>query len=193
MINSKTPLVALRDTVVFPKFVIPLFIGRPKSIVAIEEAFSNDKLVVFVTQKDSAVDNVSPSDLYKFGTVCRIEQMIKLTDGTIKILVEGLYRAIIDEIIDDAEMMIAKVTEVASEQKVATQELEGLSLAVLSNFKAFFKHDKKLSPDVFDSISSIDDLSKLADTVASYLPLKISERQKILEILSVSDRLEKLI
>ncbi|MBQ9335618.1 MAG: endopeptidase La [Alphaproteobacteria bacterium] len=193
MTNSKIPLVALRDTVVFPKFVVPLFIGRPKSVVSIEAAFSNDKLVVFVTQKDSAVDNVEPNDLYKFGTVCRIEQMIRLTDGTIKILVDGLYRVIIDEIIDDDEMMVAEVTEVASEQKVVPQELEGLRLAVLSNFKTFFKHDKKFSPDVLDSISSIDDLSKLADTVASYLPLKISERQKILEILSISERLEKII
>lgn len=192
--KNKIPLVALRDTVVFPKFVIPLFIGRPKSIRAVENAFADDRLVVFVTQRDSTLDIVTPDDLFRFGTVCHIDQMITLTDGTIKILADGIYRARIDGIID-GDQMFAEVTEVASDYSnynVGKKNIDALRLAVLSNFEAFFKQNKKLPADVLTSITSIEDPSKLCDTVASYLPLKISERQNILEILSVSERLEKL-
>lgn len=193
--KNKIPLVALRDTVVFPKCVIPLFIGRPKSIRAIEQAFANDRLVAFVTQKDPTVDVVNPDDLFRFGTVCHIDQMITLTDGTVKILADGIYRAIIDEIID-GDPMFAEVTEVASDYSnynVGRKNIDALRLAVLSNFDTFCKQNKKLPADVLASVSSIEDPSKLCDTIASYLPLKISERQNILEILSVSERLEKLI
>ena len=193
--KNKIPLVALRDTVVFPKCVIPLFIGRPKSIRSIEQAFANDRLVAFVTQKDPTVDVVNPDDLFRFGTVCHIDQMITLTDGTVKILADGIYRAIIDEIID-GDPMFAEVTEVASDYSnynVGRKNIDALRLAVLSNFDTFCKQNKKLPADVLASVSSIEDPSKLCDTIASYLPLKISERQNILEILSVSERLEKLI
>ena len=193
--QNKMPLVALRDTVVFPKSVIPLFIGRPKSIRAIEQAFAYDRLVVFVTQKDPTIDVVNPDDLFRFGTVCHIDQMITLTDGTVKILADGIYRAIIDEIID-GDPMCAEVTEVASDYSnynVGHKNMDALRLAILSNFETFCKQNKKLPADVLASISSIEDPSKLCDTIASYLPLKISERQNILEIISVSERLEKLI
>ena len=193
--QNKMPLVALRDTVVFPKSVIPLFIGRPKSIRAIEQAFAYDRLVVFVTQKDPTIDVVNPDDLFRFGTVCHIDQMITLTDGTVKILADGIYRAIIDEIID-GDTMCAEVTEVASDYSnynVGHKNMDALRLAILSNFETFCKQNKKLPADVLASISSIEDPSKLCDTIASYLPLKISERQNILEIISVSERLEKLI
>ena len=193
--QNKIPLVALRDTVVFPKCVIPLFIGRPKSIRAIEHAVAYDRLVAFVTQKDPTIDVVNPDDLFKFGTVCHIDQMITLTDGTVKILADGIYRAIIDEIID-GDPMFAEVTEVASDYvnyNVGSKNIDALRLAALSNFETFCRQNKKLPADVLASISSIEDPSKLCDTIASYLPLKISERQNILEILSVSERLEKLI
>ena len=189
---TQIPLVALRDTVVFPKFVVPLFIGRPKSIRAIEEARTRDSLVSFVTQKDPTLDLVTPRDLYRFGTVCHIEQMIKLTDGTVKILVDGIYRAHIEKIIEK-DMMYGEVVEATSDQKLDYKKLDALRLAVLSNFESFFKQNRKLPTDVLSSISSIEDPSKLCDTIASYLPLKISERQSILETLSVNDRLEKLI
>ena len=189
---TQIPLVALRDTVVFPKFVVPLFIGRPKSIRAIEEARTRDSLVAFVTQKDPTLDLVTPRDLYRFGTVCHIEQMIKLTDGTVKILVDGIYRAHIEKIIEK-DMMYGEVVEATSDQKLDYKKLDALRLAVLSNFESFFKQNRKLPTDVLSSISSIEDPSKLCDTIASYLPLKISERQSILETLSVNDRLEKLI
>lgn len=192
---NKIPLVALRDTVIFPKSVVPLFIGRPKSIRAIEQACAYNSLVVFVTQKDPTIDIVNPDDLFRFGTVCHIDQMITLTDGTVKILADGIYRAVIDEIID-GDPMFAKVTEVASDYSnynVGYKKLDALRLAVLSNFETFCKQNKKLPTDVLASISSIEDPSKLCDTIASYIPIKISERQNILEILSVRERLEKLI
>ncbi|MDR2598323.1 MAG: endopeptidase La [Holosporales bacterium] len=186
------PLVVLRDTVVFPEFVVPLFIGRQKSIKAIEEAFDGDQRVLLVTQKDSTLDVVLPKDLFGFGTVCHIDQMIQLTDGTIKILVSGLYRASIINIVDDDAMMRGSAIPAETIEDNA-KEIDGLILALLSNFESFFKQNKKLPADVFSSVSSIEDASKLCDTIASYLPLKISERQGILETLSVKKRLEKLI
>ncbi len=192
--NSKNqfPLVALRENVVFPEFVIPLFIGRQKSIKAIETAIEQDKQVIFVTQKDPGLDFVTPDDLYKFGTVCHIDQMIKLTDGTVKILADGLYRAKIGKIIDEDSMMIAEAVE-AKVPKNSKKKLDALRLALLSNFETFFKQNKKLPLDILSSVASIEDCSKLCDTIASYLPLKISERQEILEMISIEDRLERLI
>lgn len=191
-LKNRFPLVALRENVIFPEFVIPLFIGRQKSIKAIETAIEQDKQVVLVTQKDSSLDFVTPEDLYKFGTVCHIDQMIKLTDGTVKILADGLYRAKIGKIIDEDSMMIAEAVE-AKVPKNNKKKLDALRLALLSNFEMFFKQNKRLPLDVLSSVTSIEDCSKLCDTIASYLPLKISERQEILEMISVEERLEKLI
>ena len=193
--QNRLPLVALRDTIVFPQFVVPLFIGRSKSINAIEEAFENDRQVVFVVQKDSSQDNIAIENLYKFGTVCRIDQMIKLTDGTIKVLTTGLYRASFDEI-EDGDTMYAEVSEELSDYSESddkNKSIDALRMAVISNFKKFVKQNKKLPSDVLSSVASIEDASRLCDTVASYLTLKVSERQNILELLSVSERLEKLI
>ncbi|MDR1476057.1 MAG: endopeptidase La [Holosporales bacterium] len=186
------PLIALRDTVIFPEFVVPLFIGRQKSIKAIEASFEADQRVLLVTQRDPTLDIISPKDLFGFGTVCHIDQMIQLTDGTVKILVNGLYRASITDISDDSVMMKG-ATVVVKVVDYHAKEVDGLVLALLSNFESFFKQNKKLPADVFSSVSSIEDPSKLCDTIASYLPLKISERQGILETLSVKKRLEKLI
>ena len=186
------PVIALRDTVVFPEFIIPLFIGRQKSIKAIETAFEKDKKVLLVTQKDPAIDSVSKDDLYKVGTVCHIDQMIRLTDGTVKILISGLYRAIIENLQEDDFMIscdAVEVEDIMSDMK----NLEGLMLAALSNFETFTKQSKKLPVDVLISVSSIEDPSKLCDSIASYLPLKIKEKQNLLEILSVGERLEKII
>lgn len=192
ILKKQFPLVALRENVVFPEFVMPLFIGRQKSIKAIETAFEQDKQVIFVAQKDSSLDNITSDDLYKFGTVCHVDQMIKLTDGTVKILVEGLYRAQIGEVIDDGTMFSAETIE-AKVSKTTKKNLDALRLALLSNFEAFCKQNKRLSADTLSSVTSIEDCSKLCDTIASYLPFKISERQEILEIISVEERLEKLI
>ncbi|MBQ8651599.1 MAG: endopeptidase La [Alphaproteobacteria bacterium] len=194
MIKEKKllPLIPLRDVVIYPEFIVPLFIGRQKSINAIENAMTTDKMVVLVTQRDSTIDVVKPETLYDVGTVCMIDQTIKLTDGTIKILANGLYRADIISKIDDEEMMRAEIMA-ARIERYDSKELEGLRLALVSNFESFFKQNKKLPLDILNSISSMEDCSKLADTIASYIPLKVSERQKILETTSVKDRLEKLI
>ncbi|MDR1333193.1 MAG: endopeptidase La [Holosporales bacterium] len=186
------PLVALRDVVIFPEFVVPLFIGRRKSIGAIELAADSERMVVFVAQNDPTKDTVTECDLYKFGTVCHVDQVITLTDGTIKILVTGLYRAKLVDVEDTGSMMFGTVTEVKTVESRSSQ-LDGLKLALQSNFETFFRRSKKIPTDVLASISSIDDPSKLCDTIASYLPLKVSERQSILEILHVKRRLEKLI
>lgn len=190
--SNRIPLIALRDTVVFPEFVVPLFIGRQKSIKAIETAFEKDKQIILVTQKDPTLDVVTSNDLFSFGTVCHIDQMIKLTDGTVKILVDGLYRAAVNNISDDENMMWADAIE-AKISQYDPKELDGLRLAVLSNFETFFKQNRKLPADVLSAISSIEDHSKLCDTITSYLPLKISEKQGILESLDVKNRLEKII
>ena len=190
--SNRIPLIALRDTVVFPEFVVPLFIGRQKSIKAIETAFEKDKQIILVTQKDPTLDVVTSNDLFNFGTVCHIDQMIKLTDGTVKILVDGLYRASVNNISDDENMMWAEAVE-AKISQYDPKELDGLRLAVLSNFETFFKQNRKLPADVLSAISSIEDHSKLCDTITSYLPLKISEKQGILESLDVKERLEKII
>jgi ATP-dependent Lon protease len=191
-IGKRIPLVALRDTVIFPEFVVPLFIGRQKSIKSIEASFAGDRQLILVTQKDSTVDIVAEDDLFAFGTVCYIDQVIKLTDGTVKILIDGLYRAYVKNITDDGSMMSGDVIE-ALTMDSDSRELEGLRLALLSNFDAFFRQNRKLPADILASISTIENNSKLCDTVASYLPLKISEKQGILETLDVKSRLEKLI
>ncbi|MDR0942542.1 MAG: endopeptidase La [Holosporales bacterium] len=191
-VEFKFPLVALRDAVVFPEFVIPLYIGRRKSIKAIETACKTDSQVVFVTQSDPKLDIVTASDLYKFGTVCHIDEVAKLTDGTVKIVVNGLYRAKVKHISDDDTMMSGIISEVKTSKR-GMKEIDGLRLALLSNFERFFKQNKKLPADILAAISSIEDSSKLCDIIASYLPLKISERQNILETLSTRERLKKLI
>lgn len=190
--SFRFPLVALRENVVFPKFMTPLFIGRKKSLKAVEMAMSGSGKVVFVAQKDSSLDVVKPNDLYRFGTVALIDQLITLTDGTIKVLVYGFYRAQIEEIIEESSVMLADTVEVKT-PKEPKKKLDGLRLALLSNFETFLKQNKRFPSEFSTSVTSIEDCSKLADTIASYLPLKLSERQDILETISTEERMEKLI
>ena len=192
-VNPKNfPIVPLRDTIIFPEFVTPLFIGRQKSINAIESAFESSKMALFVTQKDPNVDSVSEDEIYKVGTVGVIDHVIKLADGTVKILVTGVYRAVIDAIVSDNDIMSATIHEEAEEIQDESS-FAALMMAALSDFETFAKQNKKVSADVVSFVSSIENPSKLADAIASYLPLKISEKQEILEIFSVSKRLEKII
>lgn len=186
------PVVPLRDTVVFPEFVVPLFVGRPKSINAIEKAFESSKMALFVTQKDPIIDSISMNEIYNVGTIGMIDHIIKLADGTVKILVTGVYRAIIDEIVVDNDIMLATIrteTEIVEDENA----IAGLMMAALSDFEIFAKQSKKISIDVVAFVSSIENPSKLTDAIASYLPLKISEKQSILENFSVNKRLEKII
>jgi ATP-dependent Lon protease len=190
--EDSLPLIALRDTVVFPTFVVSLFIGRQKSIKAIDSAIETNGNVFLVAQRDPTIDIVLPKDLYEFGTVCHIDQMIRLTDGTVKILADGLYRAKVKGVVNDDDMMYG--TPIRYEDtECDSKDIGGLVLALLSNFESFFKQNRKLPTNVLALVSAIEDPSRLCDTVSSYLPLKISEKQGLLETVSVKKRLEKLI
>jgi ATP-dependent Lon protease len=187
------PVLPLRDAVIFPNMSVPLFIGRPKSISAIEIAFVDNKDLFLVAQKDSLIDRVYASDLYMTGTICSIVQVIKLSDNTIKILIEGRSRGITKEITENEYMFFASVAPVNDEEVVPDKNIEALRLAALSRFELFMKNSKKVSEEIYDALCSIESPSKLADNMASYMPFKISEKQMILEEFSVAKRLEKLV
>ncbi|MDR1609853.1 MAG: endopeptidase La [Holosporales bacterium] len=191
-VEVRLPLVALRDVVVFPGEIVPLFIGRCKSVNAVELALDGSKHIVFATQDDPTKDIVTKDDFYKLGTVCHIDHAMTLTDGTVKVLVAGLYRAKITNVEDTDDMMLCHVVEAKTIQS-DSRKLDGLKLVLKSSFESFFKKNKKIPTDVWATVSSIDDPSKLCDVIAARLPLKVSERQNVLETLSVKKRLEKLI
>lgn len=191
--GSRMPVLALRDAVVFPQMVIPLFIGRPKSIAAIDHAFAKNKKLFLVAQKDSTIDQISTEDIYKTGTICNISQIIKLNDGTVKILIEGKTRGVANKITENDEMFVASVSAIEDLEITDQKNVEALRMASLSNFELFLKGNKKIATEVYDALFSIESPSKLADTMASYMPLKVSEKQALLEMDSVEKRLEAII
>ena len=185
------PVLPLRDIVVFPHMIVPLFVGREKSVRALEDVMTDDKQILLVTQKNASQDDPSPSDIYTVGTVGTVLQLLKLPDGTVKVLVEGGRRARIARFTDNEEFFQA-YGEIIEEVGTESQELEALSRAALSQFEQYIKLNKKIPPEVLVSVNQIDEASKLADTVASHLTLKIPEKQQLLEIESVGGRLEKV-
>ncbi|AEG92671.1 endopeptidase La [Ramlibacter tataouinensis] len=187
------PLLPLRDVVVFPHMVIPLFVGRPKSIKALEAAMEAERRIMLVAQKAAAKDEPSVNDMFEVGCVSTILQMLKLPDGTVKVLVEGQQRARVNRIQDGEQHFIANVTPVepaAAEQ--ASSEIEALRRAVMQQFDQYVKLNKKIPPEILTSISSIDDPGRLADTIAAHLPLKLDNKQIVLDLAEVKDRLENL-
>ncbi|WP_455477369.1 endopeptidase La [Bartonella sp. B41] len=182
----------LRDIVVFPHMIVPLFVGREKSIRALEGAMASDKQILLVTQKNAADEDPQSGDIYDIGTFANVLQLLKLPDGTVKVLVEGTARAKIKQFTDneDYHQAFATVTEEFKENAV---EVEALSRSVISYFENYVKLNKKISPEVVNAVSQIDDPSKLADTIASHLVIKLSEKQEILALLSVRDRLERIL
>ncbi|WP_029040033.1 endopeptidase La [Cucumibacter marinus] len=186
------PVLPLRDIVVFPSMIVPLFVGREKSVKALEEVMRDDKNVLFLTQKNAQDDDPGPDDLYEVGTVASILQLLKLPDGTVKILVEGMSRAHIKEFTrtDDYLEANANVLEEADHDEI---EAEALARSAIAEFENYVKLNKKVSPEVVSAVSQIEDHSKLADTIASHLAVKIQERQEVLAILSVTERLEKVL
>jgi ATP-dependent Lon protease len=192
------PLLPLRDVVVFPHMVIPLFVGRPKSIKALEAAMAADRRIMLVAQKAAAKDEPAVTDMFDMGCVSTILQMLKLPDGTVKVLVEGLQRATVVRIEDGESYFIATVTPVEaaieSETKSRTKasEVEALRRAVMQQFDQYVKLNKKIPPEILTSISSIDDPGRLADTIAAHLPLKLENKQSVLSLSGVRDRLENL-
>jgi len=185
------PVLPLRDIVVFPHMIVPLFVGREKSVRALEDVMKDDKQILLVTQKNAAQDDPSPSDIFGVGTVGTVLQLLKLPDGTVKVLVEGNQRAGISRFAPNPEFFQA-YADVISDVAGEHQELEALSRAAVTQFEQYIKLNKKIPPEVLVSINQIDDPSKLADTVASHLSLKIPEKQQLLETASVAERLEKV-
>ena len=187
------PLLPLRDVVVFPHMVIPLFVGRPKSIKALEMAMESDRRIMLVAQKAAAKDEPSVSDMFDVGCVSTILQMLKLPDGTVKVLVEGQQRALVTSIEDGETHFTATVTPVEM-ASIANKpsEIEALRRAVMQQFDQYVKLNKKIPPEILTSISSIDDPGRLADTIAAHLPLKLENKQVVLDLSDVKARLENL-
>jgi ATP-dependent Lon protease len=186
------PLLPLRDVVVFPHMVIPLFVGRPKSIKALEAAMEQGRQIMLVAQKAAGKDEPHPEDLFEVGCISSILQMLKLPDGTVKVLVEGVQRAQTQAVIDTGEYFTGKVAPVQSED-AATPEIEALRRAVAQQFDQYVKLNKKIPPEILTSIGGIDDAGRLVDTIAAHLPLKLEAKQSVLDLFSVAKRLEKLL
>ena len=190
--NSILPLLPLRDVVVFPHMVIPLFVGRPKSIKALEAAMEEGKNVVLVAQKSAGNDEPNPEDLYDVGSVASILQMLKLPDGTVKVLVEGIQRARINHVLNVKENYEAEITPIPQEES-DNNEVEAMRRSLFGQFDQYVKLNKKIPPEVLTSLSGIDNASRLSDTIAAHLPLKLEQKQQILENFDVPSRLEQLL
>ena len=192
------PLLPLRDVVVFPHMVIPLFVGRPKSIKALEAAMESERRIMLVAQKAAAKDDPLVSDMFDVGCISTILQMLKLPDGTVKVLVEGQQRALVNRIEEGEAFFSANVTPVEAVAEAAgaargkASEIEALRRAVMQQFDQYVKLNKKIPPEILTSISSIDDAGRLADTIAAHLPLKLDNKQAVLSLAGVKERLENL-
>jgi ATP-dependent Lon protease len=185
-------LLPLRDVVIFPNMVIPLFVGREKSINALEAAMAADKQIFLVSQKDAAEDDPQQDGLYAIGTVSTILQLLKLPDGTVKVLVEGRFRASIDSVTDTGHYLMATVSEEAPQQ-LREKEAEVLTRTLINQFDQYVKLSRKVAPEVLTTVSAIEELSRLADTIATHLSLKVDEKQQLLESNDMHARVEQLL
>jgi len=186
------PLLPLRDVVVFPHMVIPLFVGRPKSIKAMEIAMEAGKSILLVAQKSAAKDEPTPEDMYAIGCISNILQMLKLPDGTVKVLVEGSQRARVHEIADQRTHYSALAAPVSPDGTDST-EVEAMRRALVAQFDQYVKLNKKIPPEILTSLAGIEEPGRLADTVAAHLPLKLEQKQKVLEMFDIKERLEHLL
>jgi ATP-dependent Lon protease len=190
--STQLPLLPLRDVVVFPHMVIPLFVGRPKSIKALDVAMDSGKQILLVAQKSAAKDDPAAEDLYSIGSVATVLQMLKLPDGTVKVLVEGARRARLSQVADEGEYLSAATLPLAGEDGEAN-EVEAMRRALLAQFDQYVKLNKKIPPEILTSMSGIDDGGRLADAIAAHLPLKLEQKQEILEMGDIGKRLEHLL
>ena len=186
------PLLPLRDVVVFPHMVIPLFVGRPKSIKALETSMESGKSILLVAQKTAAQDDPTPEDLYDTGSVATVLQMLKLPDGTVKVLVEGNQRARVLEVTDTGTHLAARA-EILPAEGEELVEVEAMRRALLTQFDQYVKLNKKIPPEILTSLSGIDEGGRLADTIVAHLPLKLEQKQEVLEMIGVNKRLEHLL
>ncbi len=189
---SGMPVLPLRDVVVYPHMVIPLFVGREKSIVALDLAMKSDKRILLVAQKQADVDDPTAADLYRVGTIATILQLLKLPDGTVKVLVEGVDRANIDRI-TEGEFFSAEVTALPDIERYEEREMDVLTRSVTTQFEQYVKLNKKVPPEILTSLAGIEQAGRLADTVAAHMSLKLAEKQKVLEIPDVRKRLEHML
>jgi ATP-dependent Lon protease len=186
------PVLPLRDVVVYPHMVIPLFVGREKSILALESAMKGDKRIMLVAQRQAEVDDPKQDDLYRIGTIATVLQLLKLPDGTVKVLVEGVDRGAVEKLLG-GPFYTAQVSPAVEVDKYEEKELEVLSRSVVSQFEQYVKLNKKVPPEVLTALAGIDDAGRLADTVAAHMALKLADKQKVLEILDVRQRLEHIL
>lgn len=189
---TELPMLPLRDVVVFPHMVIPLFVGRLKSINALDKAMESGKSIALVAQKSANNDETDLQDLYKVGCVANVLQMLKLPDGTIKVLVEGTRRVRVLKVYEKNDQFIARIKPIEI-QSGPENQLEAMRRAVIAQFEQYVKLNKKIPPEILGSLMAIEDPGRLADTIAAHLPLKLDQKQEILEILSLSRRLERLL
>ncbi|MCE5244340.1 MAG: LON peptidase substrate-binding domain-containing protein, partial [Desulfobacteraceae bacterium] len=185
------PLLPLRDIVVFPSMVVPLFVGRDKSINALDKAMNTDKKIFLSAQTKAKTDNPGESDIYRIGTVANILQILRLPDGTVKVLVEGDCRARIVGFVTHPEYFFVNL-EALEESSEDGVEIEALRRGVRSAFESYAKHNKKITQEVLEAVAAVDHPSRLADTIAAYMPFKIETKQKVLETTNVTQRLETL-
>ncbi|MBD3618405.1 MAG: endopeptidase La [Chromatiales bacterium] len=190
--TGQVPVLPLRDVVVYPHMVIPLFVGREKSIKALDAAMASDKQILLVAQQSAEVDDPGPDEVHRIGTLSTILQLLKLPDGTIKVLVEGGDRARIDRLIEVDDYFAAELSVLPAGLGEDEREVEVLSRSVMNLFDQYVKLNKKVPPEILTSLAGIEDPARLADTIAAHMSLKIEEKQKVLEIESVRDRLEHL-
>jgi ATP-dependent Lon protease len=189
---SGVPVLPLRDVVVYPHMVIPLFVGRDKSIIALDKAMVAGKRILLVAQKKADLDDPQPTDLYEVGTLATILQLLKLPDGTVKVLVEGTERALIDRF-NVSDYFSAEITVLGEDDRVDEREIDVLVRSIIAQFEQYVKLNKKVPPEILTSLSGIDEPGRLADTVAAHMALKLSEKQRILEIQDVKSRLEHIL
>merc|ERR1712070_1204787 len=185
------PVLPLRDIVVFPHMIVPLFVGREKSVRALESVMAQNKQILLLTQTDPATEDPSADDLYRIGTLGSILQLLKLPDGTVKVLVEGGSRAQVNKIDNSGEFLMADIVEVG-ETKVTDPEVIALGRAAIHHFEDYIKLNKKIATEVLTSVNKLEDTNKIADTLASHVAVSIEDKQQLLEKLDVRARLERL-
>ena len=190
--NKNIPMLPLRDVVVYPHLVIPLFVGRNKSIKAIQEANDGDKKILLVAQKSATKDEPGIKDVYKVGTIANIIQMLKLPDGTVKVLVEGIDRATVNSLNDKGEFWTAKIEKLVVKEPKDKKSMAFMR-SVFSQFEQYVKLNKKIPPEILSSLNGISQPGRLADSIAANLSLKLSQKQTILEALNIKERLDLLL
>ena len=186
------PLLPLRDVVVYPHMVIPLFVGRPKSIAALQHAMDHDKKILLVAQKNAKDDEPNHQDLYQVGTLATVLQLLRLPDGTVKVLVEGIDRVALEEIVEQEDFLTGKAI-VLNSNVLTEREQESLVRILMAQFDKYVQLSKKVPSEVITSLNSIENPGRLADTIASHLSLKVDEKQKVLEVAGERDRIEHLL